>query len=98
VCEVRHGVVVSDPYRWLEDGDSEAVRAWTEAQGRHTREILDARPARERIRARLSALFTIGAVSPPSVHGGRYFHLRRVGDEPQPVRSPKAAAKRACCA
>jgi prolyl oligopeptidase len=61
------------------------VRAWTDAQGRHTREILDAVPVRERIRARLATLFTIGAVSPPSVHRGRYFHLRRTGDQQQPV-------------
>jgi len=56
-----------------------------EAQGRHTREVLDAAPVRERIRARLSELFTIGAVSAPSVHRGRYFHLRRAGDQQQPV-------------
>jgi len=85
VREVRHGVVVPDPYRWLEDGEAEAVRDWTEAQGRHTRDVLDAVPFRERIRARLSTLFAIGAVSPPSVHHGRYFHLRRTGDQQQPL-------------
>jgi prolyl oligopeptidase len=85
VREVRHGVVISDPYRWLEDGDAPAVRAWTDAQGRHTREVLDTAPGRQRIRERLCALFAIGTVSPPSVHRGRYFHLRRTGDQQQPL-------------
>jgi prolyl oligopeptidase len=76
---------VRDPYRWLEDGDAESVRLWTEAQGRHTREHLDALPGREQIRARLSALFSIGTLTPPSVHRGRYFHVRREGDQQQPL-------------
>jgi len=34
-------------------------------------------------------------VSPPSVHRGRYFHLRRVGDEPQPVLYVREGARSA---
>jgi prolyl oligopeptidase len=37
-----HGVVVMDPYRWLEDGNDPAVKAWTHAQNRRTRDHLDA--------------------------------------------------------
>ncbi|MCP4900694.1 MAG: hypothetical protein GY906_27335, partial [bacterium] len=32
VVDTIHGVEVADPYRWLEDGDSDEVQAWTEAK------------------------------------------------------------------
>ena len=83
--DVRHGVEVRDPYRWLEDGEADEVRRWSEAQGRHTRAALDAIPFASAIRERLRALFSIGLVSAPVVRGERYFHQRREGDQEQPV-------------
>jgi prolyl oligopeptidase len=83
--DVRHGALVRDPYRWLEDGDANEVRLWSAAQGRHTRATLDAIPFGGRILERLRALFSIGLVSAPLVRGGRYFHQRRSGDQEQPV-------------
>jgi prolyl oligopeptidase len=84
VFDWLHGVRVADPYRWLEDGDSAEVRAWTEAQGRYAREVLDALPGIDAVRRRLGQLFSIGTVSPPSGRRGRYFHERRDGSEEQP--------------
>jgi len=78
-------VEVRDPYRWLEDGDAEEVRRWSEAQGRHTRAALDAIPFTAAIRERLRVLFSIGLVSAPAIRGDRYFHQRRTGDQEQPV-------------
>jgi prolyl oligopeptidase len=82
--EFLHGERVSDPYRWLEDGESPEVGAWTEAQGRYARQALDALPGIASVRRRLLALFAIGTVSPPWVRRGRYFHERREGSEEQP--------------
>ena len=53
-----HGVVVMDEYRWLEDGDDPAVRTWTDAQNRRTRDHLDAIPDRSNIHAQLTAMFS----------------------------------------
>jgi prolyl oligopeptidase len=78
-------VAVPDPYRWLEETDSPEVAAWTAAQGRFARLVLDGLPGRDAIRARLEALFSIGTVSPPTVRGGRYFYQRREGAQEQPV-------------
>jgi len=78
-------VAVPDPYRWLEETDSPEVAAWTAAQGRFARLVLDGLPGRDAIRTRLDALFSIGTVSPPTIRGGRYFYQRREGAQEQPV-------------
>jgi len=57
-CDEYHGVVVMDEYRWLEDGDDPAVRTWTDAQNRRTREHLDAIKDRAGILAQLTAMFS----------------------------------------
>jgi prolyl oligopeptidase len=83
--ETLHGIAVSDPYRWLEDGDSPEVQAWSDAQGRHARACLEAFPGREALHGRLRALFAIGTLQPPSPRRGRYFYERRTGEQEQPV-------------
>ncbi len=83
--ETLHGDTVADPYRWLEDGDDPAVRAWTERQNALTERWLAAVPGRDAIRRRLDELLAIGAVSAPAPARGRYFYLRRDGRQNQPV-------------
>jgi prolyl oligopeptidase len=85
VVEVLHGTEVHDPYRWLEDGDSDETAAWVAAQNARTREILDALPQREPMHRRLLELLQIGVVGSPAVAGDRVFHLQREGDADQPV-------------
>jgi prolyl oligopeptidase len=83
--ETLHGDTVSDPYRWLEDGDDPAVQAWTEQQNALTERWLASVPGRDAIRRRLDELLAIGAISAPAPAGGRYFYLRRDGRQNQPV-------------
>src|SRR6185437_16724595 len=45
--DVYHGVRVADPYRWMEDIDSPATRAWVAAESRLSRGYLDAIPGRQ---------------------------------------------------
>ena len=52
VVDVLHGTSVADPYRWLEDGEADEVRAWTRAQGDYTREVLERAPFRAALRQR----------------------------------------------
>ncbi len=47
---------VTDDYRWLEDWNDPAVKAWSEAQNGFARAWLDASPAREAVRARVASL------------------------------------------
>lgn len=56
VADTLHGVVLSDPFRWLEDSASPEVRAWDEAQNRFTRAWLDSLPQRARLVTRFDQL------------------------------------------
>jgi prolyl oligopeptidase len=85
LVETLHGVKVGDPFRWLEEGASSEVRAWTEAQNAHTRRALDALPGRASIERRLAQLLSIGSVGTPAPRRGRYFFTRREGQQNQPV-------------
>jgi prolyl oligopeptidase len=44
VVDEYHGAKVIDDYRWLEDGKNPQVIAWTDAQDKHARAILDPLP------------------------------------------------------
>jgi prolyl oligopeptidase len=83
--EVLHGEVVTDPYRWLEDGEIPETQEWTAGQNALTEAYLAAVPARERIRRRLEKLLGIGVLGVPTPVRGRYFYLRRDGRQNQPV-------------
>jgi len=85
VVETIHGVQVTDPYRWLEDGDSPETRAWVDAQNAATRSVLDAVPQRSAIRARLDELLSTGQVGTPQVRGERAFYQRRDARADQPI-------------
>lgn len=75
--EVLHGVSVADPYRWLEDGDSEEVAAWVAAHNERTRQALEARPIWSQWHERLSALTALPTVASAVVRGEHLFVLGR---------------------
>src|SRR5690349_6702 len=66
-----HGAKVADPYRWLEDLDSEETRAWVEGQNKVTFAWLAQVPGRERIRQRLTELWNYERFGLPHKKGGR---------------------------
>jgi prolyl oligopeptidase len=78
-------VEVSDPYRWLEDGESEELAAWTAAQNARTRAVLDQLPQRAALHRRIGELLGVRSVSDPAVAGDRVFTLERHGDLEQAV-------------
>ncbi|HEX6904939.1 MAG TPA: prolyl oligopeptidase family serine peptidase [Thermoanaerobaculia bacterium] len=80
-----HGVKVEDPYRWLEDLDSEETRAWVAAQNKVTSAYLAALPEREAIRKRLTDLWNYERYGVPFREGGRYFFTRNDGLQNQNV-------------
>ena len=83
--DVYHGHEVPDPYRWLEDLDSEETRAWVAAQNGATAAFLDAVEERAAIRARLEAVWDHERWGVPWKEGGRIFQARNDGLEDQDV-------------
>jgi len=83
VVDDYHGTKVADPYRWLEELDSPATRAWTEAQAKLTQDYLAAIPERARLRKRLAALYDYPAYGIPFRAGSRYFYTHNSGREDQ---------------
>ncbi|MBD0330550.1 MAG: S9 family peptidase [Thermoleophilia bacterium] len=98
VRETLHGVEVADPYRWLEDTESDEVRRWTADQNAATEAALAAVPFRGAIRGRLDELLRVGLLEVPRVAAGRAFFLRREADRDQSalyVREPGSSEDRA---
>jgi prolyl oligopeptidase len=85
VMEDYHGTPVADPYRWLEDAASADTQAWIAEQQRLTQAFLDAIPAREFIRARLSELWNYARISVPVKADIRYFFSCNAGLQNQDV-------------
>ncbi|MFQ4142760.1 prolyl oligopeptidase family serine peptidase [Chlorogloeopsis sp. ULAP02] len=80
-----HGAPVADPYRWLEDPDSEETKAWVEAQNKVTFGYLEEIPAREKIKQRLTKLWDYEKYSVPFKEGERYFYFKNDGLQNQSV-------------
>jgi prolyl oligopeptidase len=63
-----HGVGVSDPYRWLENLDSDETRAWVEAENQVTFAYLEKIAARAPIQAKLEQLWNFERYGTPARH------------------------------
>ena len=80
-----HGVKVADPYRWLEDLDSQETRTWVEAENKLTFSFLSSIPARTRIKDRLTKLWNYEKYGIPFKEGNCYFYSRNSGLQNQSV-------------
>ncbi|MFN6570822.1 prolyl oligopeptidase family protein [Dendronalium sp. ChiSLP03b] len=88
-----HGTVVADPYRWLEDPDSEETKAWIEAENKITFAYLSEIPVREKIKQRLTKLWDYEKYGIPFKEGKslqdgateRYFYFKNDGLQNQSV-------------
>ena len=80
-----HETVVEDPYRWMEDLDSDATRHWVESENQISKPRLESIPHRAWLKTRLTALWSYERFDVPVQHGGHYFFLRNDGKQNQNV-------------
>ena len=79
------GTAVADPYRWLEDDNSDSTKAWVVAQNAVTNAYLAKIPYRTQINSRLTKLWDYPKISAPFHEGGRYFVFKNNGLQNQSV-------------
>ena len=80
-----HGTKVADPYRDLENLNSEATKKWIEAENKVTFDYLAAIPERKKINEKLTALWNYEKHTIPYREGGRYFFSKNTGLQNQNV-------------
>ncbi|WP_418992585.1 prolyl oligopeptidase family serine peptidase [Alistipes sp.] len=74
VTDNYFGTEVPDPYRWLEDDNSEATAAWVAAENAVTEDYLSQIPFRGAIRERLTQMWNYAKQSAPSKHGQWWYY------------------------
>lgn len=92
VKDTLHGVTLDDPYRWLEDQNSQETRQWIEAQNKYTMSEIGNLPTRPYLEKRLSELYKVDSTKVPMERAGRYFYLERRADQDQYVLLMRATA------
>ncbi|MGC4115828.1 MAG: prolyl oligopeptidase family serine peptidase [Myxococcales bacterium] len=85
VVDDYFGTKVSDPYRWLEDDNSQETAAWVKSQNQVTEAYLAAIPERAAIKERLTRLWNYERFSSPWKRGKSYFYQRNSGLQNQSV-------------
>lgn len=83
--DTYHGKTIRDPYRWLEDPDSDETRAWIEAENEITFGFLNEIKDRDRIKSRLTQLWNYEKFGIPFKQGDRYFYFKNDGLQNQNV-------------
>jgi prolyl oligopeptidase len=79
------GTEVADPYRWLEDENSDSTKRWVDEQNAVTFSYLNQIPYREKIRNRLTELWNYPRYGAPFRSGKKYFMYRNNGLQNQSV-------------
>ena len=84
-ADTLHGLLVRDPYRWLEDPDSPETVAWSLAQDALLQAETSGLPGRDRLVERVGQLLGAGTVGTPAWRGDRQFFMRRTAEQEHAV-------------
>src|SRR5260370_5147618 len=77
VEEIIHDVVVSDPYRWLEDRHLPETEEWIADQQRRCEEYFADCGNLDALRSRVREYLDVEVLDQPAKVAGRYFYRRR---------------------
>ncbi len=85
VVEDYHGMLVEDPFRWLEDPENPETKRWTAAQNSLTEAFLADEPAYQKIQDRLTELWRFPHYTTVYEKGERTFFTKNSGTQNQPA-------------
>lgn len=85
VVDDYFGTKVADPYRWLEDENSEETKSWIEAQRNLTNSYIDSIGTKEKFKKQLAELWDYESMSAPGKHGDYYVYTKNDGKQNQSV-------------
>ncbi|VDK19782.1 unnamed protein product [Anisakis simplex] len=77
--EFVDGLKVPDPYRWLEDPDSDETKAYVDKLNAVSEPFIGASPIREKMRKKLIELWDYEKYGCTSKHGQYYYHFYNPG-------------------
>ena len=83
--DVYFGTEVADPYRWLEDDNSEETAAWVKAQNEITDAYMAQIPFRQALKEKLTSLINYEKMGTPSLRNGKYYFSKNDGLQNQSV-------------
>lgn len=83
--DVYFGHEVTDPYRWLEDDNSEETAEWVKAENEVTQSYLDKIPFRNDLKQRLTDIWNYPKYGVPFNKGDNYFFFKNNGVQNQYV-------------
>ena len=79
------GTKVADPYRWLEDDNSEATKSWVGQQNELTSSYLQAIPYRNAVQQKLEKMWNYEKYSSPFKQGDYYYYYKNEGLQNQSI-------------
>lgn len=79
------GTQVADPFRWLEDDNSQETSTWVNLQNKCTNDYLAQIPYRQQIHDKITTLVNFPKESTPIRKGNRYFFFKNDGLQYQNV-------------
>lgn len=85
VSDDYFGTAVADPYRWMEDDNSEETKQWVDAENAATFNYLDQIPFRDAIKNRLTEVWDYASVSSPYKVRNYWLEMRNNGKQNQSV-------------
>ncbi len=80
-----HGTKVTDPYRWLENDNSDETKAWVKAQNEVTNAYLNHIPFRDGFKKRIEAVINYAKYSAPQKKGEWFYFYKNDGLQNQSV-------------
>eukprot|EP00892_Ulva_mutabilis_P009337 jgi/Ulvmu1/6776/UM030_0114.1 len=79
VVDDLHGMKVADPYRWLEEPDSEETKSFIEAQNKLSSSVLEKCPGRGELEDLITKLMDYPRSHMPFKRGDRWYYFRNTG-------------------